>query len=542
MKKNNLSIHLNTISEKERTPTVNLLLSIIEELQNQLIKQAEQLDRQQLEIKRLKGLPKKPHLKASKLPKNSSNDDDLPPGTSGGSNYQERFGRKKRSKNSTLKIDKEEVVKSNHIPDGSKRKGYHDFIVQELIIRPVVIKYRLERWQLPDGRYMIAKLPTSLLGKHFGPTLRAYVLYQYHHQCVTQPVLHEQLIEWGIDISKGQLNRILIADKQDFHQEKASILKTGLGVSNYIHVDDTGARHQGVNGYCTHIGNERFAWFASTRYKNRINFLELLRQDNEAYCLTKESFAYMKRYQVTPWICNRLKEFKNKQYAGKENWDKLLKRLGIHHAHYIRLVTEAALIGSLLTDGFSKEMIILSDDAGQFNVFQHALCWIHAERAITTLMPFNELQVKAMEWAKEQIWEMYHLLMDYKKESNSQLKAKITKKFNAFCNTQTDYQSLNLALKRFYANKDELLLVLKRPDIPLHNNLSERDIREYVKRRKISGSTRSDEGQQCRDTFASLKKTAQKLGVKFWGYLIDRVTQKNNISDLSTLIQQAALQ
>jgi hypothetical protein len=87
-------------------------------------------------------------------------------------------------------------------------------------------------------------------------------------------------------------------------------------------------------------------------------------------------------------------------------------------------------------------------------------------------------------------------------------------------------------------SRQELLLILERPDIPLHNNLSERDIREYVKRRKISGSTRSEDGRQCRDTFASLKKTAIKLHISFWDYLVDRVTTQNTIPWLPDLVAE----
>ena len=87
-------------------------------------------------------------------------------------------------------------------------------------------------------------------------------------------------------------------------------------------------------------------------------------------------------------------------------------------------------------------------------------------------------------------------------------------------------------------SKHELLLVLERSDIPLHNNLSEQDIREYVKRRKVSGSTRSEEGRRCRDTFASLKKTAIKLRVGFWDYLLDRITAQNTIPWLPDLVVQ----
>jgi len=102
---------------------------------------------------------------------------------------------------------------------------------------------------------------------------------------------------------------------------------------------------------------------------------------------------------------------------------------------------------------------------------------------------------------------------------------------------KTGFITLDQALKRLYKNKSELLLVLYRPDIPLHNNLSENDIREYVKRRKISGSTRSGEGKKCRDTFTSLKKTCRKLGISFWEYLEDRVRKRNNIFPLAEIMR-----
>lgn len=107
--------------------------------------------------------------------------------------------------------------------------------------------------------------------------------------------------------------------------------------------------------------------------------------------------------------------------------------------------------------------------------------------------------------------------------------------------SKTSSATLNAALRRIYNNKPELLLVLERPDIPLHNNGAENAIREYVKKRKISGSTRSESGRQCRDTFASLKKTCRKLGVSFWQYLKDRIENTGLIPDLSDLIRQQAL-
>jgi hypothetical protein len=74
--------------------------------------------------------------------------------------------------------------------------------------------------------------------------------------------------------------------------------------------------------------------------------------------------------------------------------------------------------------------------------------------------------------------------------------------------------------------------------VPLHNNGTESIIRGYVKTRKVSGGTRSAAGRRSRDTFASLKKTCRKLGVRFWAYLCDRVGGRGAIPRLADLIRQ----
>jgi hypothetical protein len=524
---------------------------VIEQLTRQLEQQGEQLSQQAeslarqsdkidellSEIRQLKKLSKKPKLRASNLPKDKNDKDDEPPAD--GSNGSKRPGSSKRSKNKNLKIDREELIAVENVPVGSVRKGYQSYIIQDLMVQSVVTRYRLERWQLRDGSPIVATLPKELQGHHFGPTLRAYILHQHHHQCVTQPLLHKQLVEWGIDISSGQLNRLLTENKEEFHHEKAALLPAGLTASSYIQVDDTGSRHQGKNGYCTFIGNELFSWFESTGSKSRINFLELLNTGYDDYHFTEESFAYLERYKVAPWIRNKLIQAREQWFVNREQFEEHLLKLGINNAHYRRLIIESALIGSLLSHGFPIDMVILSDDAGQFNVLTHALCWIHAERGIKSLTMSNKIQIKAVEWARNEVWEIYKSLREYKDNPNEKEKSSITKRFDELCTTKTEYYSLNQVLKRLYNNKDELLLVLERPDIPLHNNLSERDIREYVKRRKISGSTRSDEGRRCRDTFASLKKTALKMGVGFWDYLIDRTTKKYSIPNLDQLVLAA---
>ena len=103
---------------------------------------------------------------------------------------------------------------------------------------------------------------------------------------------------------------------------------------------------------------------------------------------------------------------------------------------------------------------------------------------------------------------------------------------------KTRYPLLNEQLKRRGKLKNGLLLVLERPEIPIHTNGSENDLREQVKRRKVSGGTRSCLGRKCRDTLSSLKKTCRKLEISFWEYLNDRLTQTKNISLLGDILFQ----
>ena len=256
--------------------------------------------------------------------------------------------------------------------------------------------------------------------------------------------------------------------------------------------------------------------------------------------INEDAFEYMNKQRLAKSIIHLLKDHYKKQFANLAEWQAHLEELQIIKHRHIKIATEGAPIGSVLHHGLPKSLVIVSDDAGQFNILNHALCWIHAERTLNKLIAPNEERRKTLEEVRKQVWEFYNDLKDYKISPDETKKIQLDDKFDEIFTQKTDFQMLNLALSRLYVNKAELLLVLDRPEIPLHNNLSENDIREYVKRRKVSGSTRSELGRRCRDTFTSLKKTCRKLGVSFWDYLIDRLSKANKISPLQEIIIQYA--
>ena len=515
-----------TIPEDEKTPLVLQLLAVIEQ-------QAEQIQQLKDEIARLKNHPRKPDIKPSSLEKKKK--------SKSKKNKDKRPGSKKRKKTAELQIHETVPIPLENIPDGAEFKGYKPFVVQGLKIRLHNTKYLLATYETADGDYICSKLPEHLNGKHFDPELICFILYQYHHCGVTQPLLLEQLHEFGADISKGTLSNILIESKQDFHKEKDRILAVGLEVSNYINVDDTGARHNGKNGYCTHIGNESFSWFESTESKSRINFLKLLRAGHSDYLINIDAIAYMEANKLPKYVLNSIITHLGAIFANDCHWNEFLADNGIISNQHVRIATEGVLIGSIIEHGISKHLVIVSDDAGQFNVLLHALCWIHANRAIDKIIPFTDQAQKDLDTVKDQVWQLYEGLKAYKENPKPKYKKRLNVMFDDIFTQTTSSAVLNLALKRIYNNKSELLLVLERPDIPLHNNGAENAIREYVKRRKISGGTRSDTGRKCRDTFTSLKKTCRKLGVSFWQYLKDRIENIGLIPDLSELVRHQIL-
>ena len=156
-------------------------------------------------------------------------------------------------------------------------------------------------------------------------------------------------------------------------------------------------------------------------------------------------------------------------------------------------------------------------------MFDHAQCWLHAERPLDKVIPVNEQQANAQYWCLNWFWDIYRDLKAFKAAPSEEMANKIRQGFDSLVHTQTNCSGLQAALGSLEVVKKELLLVLDDLTLPLHNNLSESQIREHVKRRKISGGTRSEAGRQCRDTFASLKKTCRQHGLSFWVYLTDRI-------------------
>jgi len=468
---------------------------------------------------RLKGLKGRPKLKPSGMEK----------ATNGGQG-KSRGKKAKRAKRHSPVINEEHKL-SVDVPAGSRFKGYDDFVVQEFRLEGRVVRYRRERWLTPEGQLVVAPLPAGLRG-HFGPELVRFILLQHHQGQVTTDRIVLLLNSLGLSISKRQVLRLLNDGVDAFCDEAYAVLRVGLESADWITVDDTGARHRNRNGVTTHIGDDRFTFFKTTFSKSRKNFLELLRAGYQDYVINVEALAYMRERHLVSAVIDQLDGHAQKVFANEAAWSGHLDQFGISqlphagsgvHPDPIKIATEGALWGSIQAHGLLRNTVIVSDGAGQFRLDDHADCWIHAERLVHKLDSFNDNQRRAIEIKRELIWWLYRDLKLYKEEPSRKRATQLKARFKRIFKRKTGFISLDRLLERLLDRMDDLLRVLERPEIPLHTNGSENDIRCHVIKRKISGGTRSEAERDARDAFLGLMKTCQKLGVSFFDYLGHRL-------------------
>ena len=478
---------------------------------------AARLENQQLkdEIRRLKGLPPRPQIKPSGMEK--ATDGPAAEGPKGGGQPPRRRG----PGVSKLSIDRT-VTLTTWAPAGSRLKGYEEIIVQDVAFKPEVTLYRRERRETPDGRTVTADLPAGVVGG-CGPHLHRLVLALHFHGQMTCERIVTLLTAVGLSISKRQVVRLLTARLDMFRAEEEAAFSAGLRASACVSVDDTGARHAGRACYTTQFGSDRFTAFRTGPSKSRLAFLRNLLGGTARYVVNAAAAAYMRAANLAHGVIDALSGGQVLEFASEADWRAHLRALGLTGLRVtpdpVRVASEGALWGAICAENRLAGAVILSDDAGQFRVGDHALCWVHAERLVYKLVPANDRQRSAVEVTRRMIWWFYRQLKDYKLTPSPERAAELSARFDRIFKRRTGYATLDSLLKRLHANKDELLRVLERPEIPLNTNASENDIRACVTKRKISGGTVSENGRVARDVMLGLAKTCAKLKISFFDYL-----------------------
>jgi hypothetical protein len=516
--------------QQEHTRILNQLSTALQSITNQ----GEELRILKDEIARLKRTPTRPKLPPGNLEGSG--------GGGGGNkgNSKPGRGRHPRKNKRGLTFHNQERLRPKNIPHGAIFKGTRKYDVQNIICQAYNTRYIIERWQLPDGTYIEGELPAHVQG-HYGVGLRAHVLNLAYSCRVPEDLMLDQLHRYKIAISAGQLQTMLTEKHDDYHAEKAEILKAALE-SGQIQTDDVGTRHRSKNCYTNVICNEFFVHLTTTNSKSRINFLKILAQGRNEYRFNQDAYDYLGVHQGMEHLIQSLM-VRNDLVINTEDPEKaFLNEFGHLTATEVRLMTEAGLFASLIEHGVPRDLNVHSDDAGQFEVFKQSLCWIHEERHYRKLIPTHPEMATEVERVRGDIWQLYKDLKSYKEAPSAQERVRLFQLFDSLFNPEkpTLYQVLNDRLALTYAKRDRLLFVLDHPTTPLHNNLSETGGRGAKVKSKISGGTRSDKGRKAWDTFGSLNLTCRRLGICFYKYLMDRFLDLKQISRLGDTIRERA--
>lgn len=529
---------IEAISDEHIKSIQKTLLNLIETLldDNEKLREGNQQLRD--ENNRLKGEQGKPGIRKQTKPNQDISS--------------EKERRKNRNKNKKAKQKKKNRITVNRVeiltidkdqlPEDAIFKGYKSVIVQEIIIQTDNVEFKKATYYSPSlNKTFMASLPAGYSGE-FGPRLRQLVISLYHESNMTESGIAGFLDNHKILMGTGTLSRILTQspEKEGFHQEKNDIVMAGLHSANYQQMDDTSARVKGKNYYDHILCNEFYTAYFTRAHKDRLTIIDILTQGKMKFTFNEHAFLLMQEMKLPKKWLSTVETNYAGQSMNRQEMDNLLSahfpNLNKQQPNRLILLESTAIAAYQVLPHAVK--FLLTDDAPQYNKIAeyHPLCWVHDGRHYKKLMPvvmshrtiLNEFLIK--------YWDYYDQLLTYKSCPTQSEADRLSKEFDRLFSIQTDYDYLNERIKKTKDQKGQLLLVLEKPFLPLHNNDSELGARGQARRRDTSFHTMSTEGTEAKDTFMTLMQTAKKLTVNFYHYIGDRIKKKYDMPSLASLI------
>jgi hypothetical protein len=527
----------NTIADENLRQIFVYLLNLVE-IQATQIKALHQ-ENQALrdEINRLKGEQGRPKIKPNTPPSNLSSE-------------KQRHQPKpyhRGSKHHKIVVDREQTCRIDpaSLPRDARFKGYHTVVIQDIVFHTNNVRFKREKYYSPgQQKTYLASLPKGFEGE-FGPGVKAWVLDLYFSGGMSEPKIKEVLSQAGLMISSGQISYFITEKQQEFHQESAAVCEAGLHSSPWHHLDDTATRVDGVNHYCHIVCNPLYSVYRTLPHKDRLTVLQVLMGGKPLhYQLDGVAWLYLAEVGLAQKWQIRLSQLPQGEPMSeaelKQIFERELQGLGVQQQRWVK---EALAVGwyQSQTD-YPVVQLLVCDDAAQFHlvVEELGLCWIHENRHYKKLQPVLAYHKTVLEKVEKALWDYYRALQGYQKAPEPHKAVELEEAFEKLFGQKTGYVALDQRLSLTLEKKTQLLMVLKHPEIALHNNPAELSARQRVRKRDVSFGPRSPAGTAAWDTFQTLAATTKKLGINFFSYLHDRLCQTNLIEPLADIITARA--
>lgn len=533
-----VNVDLNSISDPAVKNLVVKLLNIIEAQANEIKQLRKENQRLRDENNRLKGEQGKPSIRKQTPNSHANFSSEVERNKNNSEHKNTRV-----SKQGNLPIDRVEMrtIDFSELPADAIFKGYQAVVIQDIVIKTDNVEFKKAIYYSPSlNKTFVASLPTGYQGE-FGPTIKALLLELHHHNRMTESALMGFMNNHGIQISTATISRLLTDRHDEFHEEKKAIVEAGLKSSFAQQMDDTGARVKGKNYYTHILCNDFYTAYFTRQNKERLTILDILTQGELSFRLNESSYGLMEQLKLAKKHLNFLRERQPKEMMNRSEIDEFLNELFPNPkkqviARHIILEASAIMAYQQLPNSIR---ILLTDDAPQFKKITEllALCWIHDGRHYKKLEPSLKIHQTQLNLFLEKYWLYYHALLAYKKQPNVAQEKLLRDEFETLFTTKTGYEELDQRIEKTGLKSESLLLVLRYPELPLHNNASELGARAQARYRDISFHTMNAKGTEAKDTFMTIVETAKKLTVNTYHYFYDRVSGAKKMPSLASLIK-----
>lgn len=504
-------------------------IALEERIKNSELEREVQLLRD--EIRRLKGEKEKPEFKPKIKPVSSK---DL--------ESKDKKAHIKSEKKNKIEIDDEVTCDLDKVdlPSDAKYIGERTVVVQDLIFSRKNLKFIIKRYFSAElGKIFEGEVPEHFKGSEFGPDLKSFVIYQYYKNRVPHKKILEQLDDMGISMSAGTLCTILNNPDTIFKDDLDSARTASIKRCSQVHIDDTGAKIEGENANTFCVSNKFYTQFTTSYTKGRWAAVGAILGNGEQYSIDQEAISFIANKLKKPIVTAFFSMNEFKEVYNKVEFEQLLKNDVFRHLTRKKIedIKTACAMACFRKNGRNIRFLISDDGTNFISIFKnHQLCWIHEIRKyklseVLKSKDFEKLDQLVRVWR-----HFYHWMKLFKKTGDNKMRVRIRRYFDKITSLKLNIKLLDEQLERTKQNKARLLLFLKYPQLPLHNNQSENDIRERVIKRKISLQNRSMSGVRAWDLMLSLASTCRKNGISFWKYLRDRVRSFDEIPFLGQVI------
>lgn len=457
--------------------------------------------------------------------------------------------RKRKPKLPEIYIDREEdcPVDTAQLPDDAEFKEYEYKTVQDLIIKTDNVRFKRDVYYSPSlKKTYTGKVPVGYEGE-YGPNINSHIVSMKYVNNMSIPKINEFLNNFGIVISGSYISNRLTKRLDVFHGEKSELYQASLESSSYQQIDDTTSRVNGRNYYTQIVCNPLASVFFTTKHKDRLTILDVLRNfESRSFMFNEETFTLLEKLKVPKKLIILLQKIQKNIAFNEQGMDGILNKLfpfpDQGKLHRTRIMEASAIACYHQETEIPIVKLLLGDDAPQFKLItdELILCWIHDGRHYKRLSPMVPTHKEELTAFRKRYWHYYNKLSKYKKNPSPVLAETLSEKFETLFSTQTGYEDLDERIAKSKAKKKELLTVLKHPEVPLHNNLSENGARVVKRRDDVSLQTKTQEGTQAKDTMMSIVETCKKHGVSSYHYIYDRISQSFKLPSLAELIKAKA--